>query len=90
MGRHNPGSALPEDVNKAVAPLRQRDGSSSGQNQRILENTVQTLTDQNDRLKAAIVRLTNSLNVGVQKTLVDPLREAVPILSMQIATMCDF
>lgn len=36
------------------------------------------------------MRITNTLNSGLSKTLIEPLNDAVPILAQQVASMCKF
>ena len=46
-----------------------------------MKEQLQKLDEQNQRLKSLIVRLTNSLNMGLTKTLIEPLNNAVPALA---------
>ena len=47
-----------------------------------MQQQIDKLSEQNERLKSAIVRMTNSINSGVTKTLIEPLNRAAPVIAL--------
>jgi len=54
-----------------------------------LSQQVGRLSEQNQSLKSSVIKLCNSLNASMTKTLIEPLNNAVPLLVQQVAAACD-
>ena len=51
----------------------------------LFRQKLDRLSEENQRLKNALVRLTNSINSGLTKALIEPLKNAMPNLAEQVA-----
>ena len=89
LSRHNPqAQSSGSDSMRKNAPERSRPTETSDSEQLRLQ--IDRLADQNQRLKDMIIRVVNSINFGLSKTLLEPLSNAVPLLLDQVAQTCNF
>lgn len=92
LGHHNPPlkTSISEEPGLKKAVSNKLPESSFNREKQQMSQQIATISEQNQRLKSTIIRIINSINSGMTKTLIDPLNNSLPVLVQHIAQTCKF